>query len=355
MNPERTLHVVVPDGIEDPARPSGGNTYDRRLCDHLTADGWSVCVRAVAGDWPWAGEPARRALAEALEAMPDGSVVLVDGLVASVVPEVMVPASRRLRVVVLMHMPVGCRDSDDGSLERERAVLGAAAAVVTTSDWSRVRLLEAYDLDPTRVHVALPGVDAAARAQGSDSGRHLLCVGAVTPGKGHDLLLAALSRIADLDWRCICVGALTKAPEFVDVLSRDIRSAGLDDRLVLTGPRTGRQLEASYADADVLVLASRAETYGMVVTEALARALPVVAPRVGGVPEALGVTAGGRRPGLLLPPGDVAALADSLRHWLSDPDLRQGLREAADRRRADLRGWSETADRVAGVLVELAG
>jgi glycosyltransferase involved in cell wall biosynthesis len=354
MNPERTVHVVVPDGIADPARPSGGNTYDRRLCDHLAADGWSVCVRGVAGDWPWAGEQARRVLGEALEAVPDGSVVLVDGLVASAVPEVMVPASRRLRIVVLMHMPIGLRDTDDDSIEREGAVLGAAAAVVTTSDWSRARLLELYELDPTGVHVAHPGVDPAEPAVGSDSGRHLLCVGAVTPGKGHDLLLEALAGIADLDWRCTCVGALTKAPEFVDDLSRDVRSAGLDDRFVLTGPRTGRELEASYADADVLVLASRAESYGMVVTEALARALPVLAPHVGGVPEALGVAPDGRRPGLLLPPADVAALADSLRRWLSDPDLRQGLRDAADRRRAGLRGWPETADRVAGVLAEVA-
>ena len=154
MNPARDGARGGPGRDRRPARPSGGNTYDRRLCDHLAADGWSVCVRGVAGDWPWAGEAARRALAEALEALPDGSVVLVDGLVASAVPEVMVPASRRLRLVVLMHMPIGCRDADDGSLEREGAVLGAAAAVVTTSDWSRGRLLEAYGLDPARVHVA---------------------------------------------------------------------------------------------------------------------------------------------------------------------------------------------------------
>jgi glycosyltransferase involved in cell wall biosynthesis len=354
MTPQRALQVVVPDGIEDPARPSGGNTYDRRLCDHLAAGGWSLSVRSVAGDWPWAADAARRALGEVLEAMPDGTVVLVDGLVASAAPEVMVPASQRLRLVVLMHMPIG-RDADGGSLEQEGAVLRAAAAVVTTSDWSRTFLLEAYDLDPAGVRVAHPGVDAAEPAVGSHSGRRLLCVGAVTPGKGHDLLLDALTAIADLDWRCVCVGALTKAPGFVDDLCRDIRSAGLDGRLVLAGPRTGRALEASYADADLLVLASRAETYGMVVTEALARGLPVVAPRVGGVPEALGETSDGRRPGLLLPPADVAELTDSLRRWLSDPDLRQGLRDAADRRRTGLRGWSETADRVAGVLAEVAG
>ena len=80
------MHVVVPEGIEDPTRPSGGNTYDRRLCDHLAAGGWSVCVRAVAGEWPRAGEAARRALAQTFASIADDELVLVDGLVASARP-----------------------------------------------------------------------------------------------------------------------------------------------------------------------------------------------------------------------------------------------------------------------------
>ena len=134
-----------------------------------------------------------------------------------------------------------------------------------------------------------PGSTPPRRATGTAGRWRLLCVGAVTPGKGHDLLLAALSRVADLPWRCTCVGSLTVAPDFVARLRRNARHAGLDGRFLLTGPRTGAELEAAYAAADVLVLASRAETYGMVVTEALARGLPGASPRdVGGVPEALG-------------------------------------------------------------------
>jgi glycosyltransferase involved in cell wall biosynthesis len=351
VNPE--LHLVVPEGIEDPARPSGGNTYDRRLCEELRARGWSVRVRGVAGDWPWAGETACRALEEVLAAVPDGARVLVDGLVASVWPQVMVPASRRLRIAVLMHMPVGARDGGT-SLQRERAVLSAAEAVITTSEWTRGWLVETYGLDPARVHVAHPGADAAEAAAGSADGGNLLCVGAVTPSKGHDVLLAALVQVADLAWRCECVGSVTRAPEFAAGLRRDISTSGLDGRIVLTGPRTGRDLEASYAGADLLVLATRGETYGMVVTEALARGLPVLAPLVGGVPEALGVSPDGRRPGILLPPGDPEGLADALRRWLSEPALRESLRDAASGRRDDLRGWSETADQVAGVLTEQA-
>ena len=123
---------------------------------------------------------------------------------------------------------------------------------------------------------------------------------------------------------------------------------------MLTGPLSGSELDAAYAEADVLVLASRAETYGMVVTEALSRGLPVIAADVGGVPEALGFGADGTRPGLLVPPGDVAALAEALRLWLTDADLRAALRAAALQRRAGLKDWSETADRVGRVLLGVA-
>src|SRR4029078_702286 len=118
-----SVHVVVPEGIDDPARPSGGNTYDRRVCRGLAALGWAVHEHAVDGAAP---------LGRTLRQIPDGAVVVLDGLIASPAPEVVVPEARRLRQVVLMHMPVG--DA------RERAVLEAAAAVVTTRAWTPRRL-----------------------------------------------------------------------------------------------------------------------------------------------------------------------------------------------------------------------
>jgi glycosyltransferase involved in cell wall biosynthesis len=354
VNAAGTVHVVVPAGIDDPLRPSGGNTYDRRLCQALDSAGWSVCVDKVDGAWPCAGQIGRDALAGTLQALPDGSVVLIDGLVASTLPEVLVPACRRLRVVVLIHMPVGVDADQKRSLVAEREVLRAASSVVTTSNWSRNWLRTTYGLDPACVRVAHPGVDTAAPATGTPHGGALVCVGAVTRGKGHDLLLTALAQVIDLPWRCACVGALSVAPEFVTDLRRRARESRLDGRFLLTGPQNGSALDAAYAESDVLVLASRAETYGMVVTEALSRGVPVIAADVGGVPEALGTTADGSRPGLLAPPGDVTALADTLRLWLTDGDRRGALRAAALERRAGLTDWSETADRVGRVLLEVA-
>jgi glycosyltransferase involved in cell wall biosynthesis len=348
------VHFVVPEGIDDPARPSGGNAYDRRVCEDLRSLGWSVREHAVAGCWPGPDAGAFVALAGVVQQIPDGSVALLDGLIASTAPEVLVPEARRLRLVVLVHMPLGHRPADDRdeTRMREQAVLCAAAAVVTTSGWSRRRLLELYSLPPGRVHVAEPGVGTAELATGTPGGGALLCVAAVSFEKGHDVLLDALLSLSALRWRCDCVGSLDHDPAFMWHLRRRALDGGLADRVHFAGPLIASDLQSAYAAADLLVLASRAETYGMVVTEALSRGLPVVAAEVGGLAEALGHGADGIRPGLLVPPEDPVALRDALRDWLCDAELRARLRRAACERRELLPRWSATASVVARVLAE---
>jgi glycosyltransferase involved in cell wall biosynthesis len=340
------VHVIVPAGIDDPGRPSGGNTYDRQVCRGLAALGWTVHEHAVSGAWPHAGAAEHAALARAIRRIPDGAVVLLDGLVACAAPAVLVGQASRLRQVVLVHMPLGHR--------RERDVLAAAAAVVTTSAWTRQRLAELYALPLDRIHVAEPGVDAAAIGPGTDAGDALLCVAAVTPGKGHDVMLDALATATDLPWRLACVGSLERDPAFADGVQRRARDSGLHGRVRFLGPRTGEELDRAYTGADLLVLASHAETYGMVLTEALARGVPVLAAEVGGVAEAMGHGDDGTRPGLLVPPGDPVALGAALRDWLGDAELRGRLRRAARERRASLRGWPATTSVLAGVLAAAA-
>ena len=348
-----TVHVVVPDGIDDPSSPSGGNTYDRRVCDGLTTLGWSVYEHAVRGSWPRPEAASLTSLGEVIRGIPDGSVVLLDGLVASTARDVLVPEARRLRLIVLVHMPLGHRPAGEQLRDirtRERAVLGAATALITTSGWTRGRLIELYRLHGEHIHVAEPGVDAAAPVRGTASGGALLCVAAVTFEKGHDVLLDALQSISDLPWECVCVGSRDRAPAFAADLRRRAVTAGLQARVRFTGVQTGAALENSYATADVTVLASRAETYGMVITESLARALPVIATDVGGVREALGHGSGERRPGLLVVPDDPAALGGALRAWLGDAALRGRLRHAARTRRTSLRRWPATASVISDVL-----
>ncbi|MBB4934653.1 glycosyltransferase involved in cell wall biosynthesis [Lipingzhangella halophila] len=352
--PPREVHAILPGDVADPAVPSGGNTYDRRVCRDLAAEGWLVREVAVAGAWPRPDDRARAALSRALAALPSGAVVLLDGLVACGVPDVVVPQARRLRLVVLVHLPLAAETALPPAVAadldaRERETLRAARAVVPTSAWAASHMTGGHGIDPGRVHPVPPGVDPAPLAAGTDGASRLLCVAAVTRTKGHDLLVDALAALTDLPWSCECAGSLRRAPGFVAELRRRIDRLGLAGRVRLTGPQTAERLSALYAASDLVVLASRVETYGMVVTEALARGIPVLATAVGGVPQALGTAPDGSVPGSLVPP-ESPALAGALRRWLEDDDLRRRLRSAARGRRGGLGGWERTSRSLDTVL-----
>lgn len=370
----RTVHAVVPAGIDDPARPSGGNRYDRRVLDALAGRGRQVHEQPVAGDWPEPSPADRSVLDRMLGAIPAGSPVLIDGLIASSAAAEVAAHTGRLRVVVLLHMPLGTA--------AERALLSRCAAVVTSSRWVGARLrgdlapdgaldgpgaadgadpgaADGADpgagvgagngLDPDRVIVAEPGVDPADPVTPAPGGGRLLAVAVLAPHKGHDVLIAALHRLADLPWTCTIAGSAAIDPAYAGRLRT--AAAGLGQRVRFVGPLTGPELDRAYAAADLLVHPSRSETYGMVLTEALSRAIPVVASDVGGVPGAVGRDALGRRPGRLIAPDDELGLADALRTWLTDPNCRAQWRDAAGGRRRTLTGWSATADLVEQALV----
>ena len=255
-------------------------------------------------------------------------------------------------MTVLLHMPLATAvdTHHDASAERsERAVLRAAAGVVVTSEWTRRQVLTRYAIPACRVHVARPGVDRVAAPARPVRG-HLICVGVLGRHKGQDLLVEALAGLANRDWHCVLAGALDRDPDFAGQLRARITRLGYGHRVRLSGVLTGSALSHAYTTADLLVAPSRSETYGMTVTEALAHGLPVIAADVGGLPEALGATADGTRPGQLVPPDDPAALAAALGDWLGDEYHRRRLRAAARQRRSALCGWEQTAQEIANAL-----
>jgi glycosyltransferase involved in cell wall biosynthesis len=342
--------VVLPSAVEDPASPSGGNVYDREVLAGLVSLGRPVRVRVIPGRWPRPSAQDRIRLGAALADVPAGSVVLLDGLVACAAPDLMQGHARRLRLVVLVHLPladeIGLSPAEARRLDAgERQALAAARRVVATSTATAGRVRRAA---PGRVTTALPGVHPAAVTAASPGGGRLLCVASVTPRKGQDVLVEALTEVTELPWSLTCVGPLDRAPDFAAAVQRQAREFG--SRIVFAGPLDAAALTTCYADADLLVLPSRAEPYGMVVTEALARGVPVIASDVGGLPEALGSAPGGKRPGLLVPPGDPPALARALRRWLTDPATRDAWRAAATARRTTLPTWTSTTMAVATAL-----
>jgi glycosyltransferase involved in cell wall biosynthesis len=326
---------------------TGGYAYDRRLIAGLRARGIAVRHLALPVGFP---APTPADLVEAarcLAAVPDASTVIIDGLAYGAMPDLAAAEGRRLRLIALVHHPLALETgAPPGLHEAERAALRHACAVIATSETTAATLRRDYDVPPESLVVAKPGTDPAPLAPRIGSPPHILSLGAVTPRKGHDVLVAALAAILDLPWRCTIAGSLERAPETVRQLRAQIAATGLGSRIALPGEVD--DVESLYAGADLFVLASRHEGFGMAYAEAMARGLPVVGTTAGAIPSVV-PQAGGA----LIPPDDAPALAAALARLLTDPALRNAASAAARRAAARLPRWDDTVETVAALLRRL--
>lgn len=341
------LHFVLPG---DPATRTGGFRYDARMIEGLRAAGRAVVVHALPADFPFPCGATREAAASLLAGLPSGAAVVVDGLGYGALPELALQHSQRLRLIALVHHPLAAetgldRRQQERLFESERAALAAARGVITSSDYT-ARGLEAYGVAPKRIRVAEPGVDPAPLARGSGGGTAvLLCVATLTPRKGHAVLIEALAELADRPWRLVCAGSRSRDPETARRIENLLCNKGLSERVRLLGEIGDDALAAAYDGADLFVSASHYEGYGMVLTEALARGLPLVATRAGASAETLPDDAA-----LLVPPGEPDALSTALARVLGDTALRESLAAGARRARSRLTDWPTAARRIADAL-----
>ena len=354
--------LVVPGSLDE---RTGGSIYDRRVVEGLRRLGWDVDVLELDASFPYPTPAALEQAAHALAAIPAGTIAIVDSLALGAVPDLIIRAASRLRVVALVHLPLAAAcDLDRATAARfeegERRALHAAALVVVTGR-ATLALIATHELDPGRVVIVEPGTDRAPLARGSREDPsygvsgfsrtrplELLSVATINPGKGHESLLEALSELQHLAWHLTCAGSFTRHPETADRVRSTVIRLGLEDRVLLAGDLEPAALAACYDRADVFVLATRQETYGMAVAEALAHGLPVVATRTGAIPELVGEDAG-----LLVPVGATPALADALSRVLTDAGLRTRLAEGARRVRDRLPTWEHASAQMASALDSL--
>jgi len=333
----------------DLALPTGGYAYARRILPLLDAHGVAARHLPLPGGFPFPDEGALSATDAALAAVPAGEVALIDGLAYGALPERLI-ARTAARIVALVHHPLGLETglsyADRARLiETERRALAHARHVVATSETTAQTLSRDFAVSPDRLSVAAPGTERAERATGGGDAPHLLSVGAVVPRKGFDVLVAALSEMADRPWRCTIAGSLDRDPETAQALHTQIAEAGLADRVTLTGALEPDALDDLYRSADIFVMPSRYEGYGMAFTEAMARGLPIVAAQAGAVPATVP-----RAAGILVPPEDTLAVAEALRALLEDAAKRQEMSDAAFAHARSLPSWDDTARRVAEAI-----
>ena len=348
--------LVVPGDLD---QPTGGYRYDAHIVEALRSLGWSIDVVGLPGRFPDADDRARNSLDSALGARPDGSIAIVDGLALGGLPDVAIRHAKRLRLVGLIHHPLadetGLGDSARDRFQRsERDALAACCRVVTTSRFT-ARRVETMGVPRARIGTVEPGVEPAppagnpARAAERRRQR-LLCVGSLTPRKGQDVLIDALAALRDEDWLLELVGDPTRDPEFADGLERRIALVELTDRVRLRGACSTEELDRIYRNADLVVVPSHYEGYGMVVTEALARGLPLIATTGGALVDTLPEQGAWR-----VPPGNTTALAAALRRWFDEPDQRLKLASGALSARGRLSGWREAGRRFAAELTGAPG
>ncbi|MGM0693389.1 MAG: glycosyltransferase family 4 protein [Pseudomonadota bacterium] len=339
--PELTLIVAG-----DPDQCTGGYVYDARMVAELRRQAWRVDVVGLEGRFPLADRRARRSLAQALARLPDGARVVIDGLAMGGLPEEVERHAARLRIIALVHHPLADETGLDVAQQRafresEARALAAARRVVVTSAHT-ARVLAGYGVPDERIRVAEPGVEAAPLAASARDHEavtrpwRLLCVATLTPRKGHDCLLEALAGLQDRDWTLEVIGSHSRDPVHAARLLESTRRHGLTPRIFWAGERDADALAEAYRQADLFILPSSYEGYGMVVTEALSRGLPVITTTGGALADTLPPEAG-----IAVAPGDARALRDALSRWMDDPDVRCRLRRGACQARKGLADWQQ--------------
>jgi Glycosyltransferase len=306
------VFVVVPGRLQT---PTGGFVYDRQMVAGLRTAGRCAGVVELPGAFPRPSTDAIHAAVERLSALPDQAWVVVDGLALTPLASAFAALANRSNLIALVHHPLcdepGLTASEAADLfRRERAALTRVHGVIVTSETTG-RRLAAFAVAPERISVVTPGaIDRRPhprrrpRAAGHP---RLLSVGSLVPRKGQDVLLRALAPLRHAPWRLTLVGPARDAA-FARRLRLHSRSLRLAHRVAFLGAVSAQAVHRCYATADLFVLASRHEGFGIVLVEALAHGLPVVATRVGAIPEAV---PGGSA--VLVPPANPAALTTALR------------------------------------------
>jgi glycosyltransferase involved in cell wall biosynthesis len=334
----------------DLATPTGGYRYDRRMIQELRRLGWQVDILDLGDGFPFPTAAQRATALLLLSVVPDSCPIVLDGLAFGALPEA---GAIRCRppLIALVHQPLALEsglDTAQADIFRgsERDALAAAACVVVTSEATGRIMVADYSVPSQRLSVVRPGNDPVPPARGSnDALVRLLSVGSIVPGKGYDLLIAALAAISDLPWRLTIAGDRTRNPAAAARLDADISAHGLGERVAVLGAVPPERILELYSASDIFVLASRFEGYGMALAEAIAHGLPVVSTTAGAIPDTIPAGAG-----LLVPPNDVAAFAQALRRLIGDRAERRRLAINARVAAAQLPTWQDSARLFAGAI-----
>jgi len=344
----------------DPSTRTGGYIYDARIIAGLRELGWTVKVQRLRDGFPTPDTAALADAAQQLASIEDHALVLIDGLAFGAMPTLAHQHRGRLTLFALVHHPLAAEtglstQQAEALTASEQSALSAAHHVIVTSSRTAATLNSQYKVATSKLSVVVPGTDRVVKPLTESRSLlptalpttplRLLCVATVTPRKGHQLLIDALASLAGQDWQLRCAGSLERDTCCVQRLRAAIGHAALHEQVQLLGEIDDSALQACYDWADVFVLPTHLEGYGMALAEALANGLAIITTAGGAAADTVGSKAA-----MLVTPGDVEALSNALRRVMVEPALRHNLSAAARARAQQLPSWTASAMAMQDIL-----
>jgi len=327
---------------------TGGYLYDKRLLAELSAQGWDISTLSLDARFPSVDDAVKQATTEKLAGVPVERDLVVDGLALGALGSHVQTVTAKRSFIALVHHPLALESGLEPEEARrlrdsEATALGHAKGVVVTSPTTRQTLIDQYGVAAGQITVIEPGVDRPTvlpTCNQSDDNRplKLLTVGALVPRKGFDVLIKALSKLSAVAWTLDVVGDDQRSVQTATYLKQLIKQLGLADRIRLAGAQPTETLANYYRQADIFVLASQYEGYGMAYTEAFAWGLPVIGTDGGAGAQTLNTPAA-----RIVAVNDIAHLTKVLGDVMTDPRQRADMQHAARQHAKTLPTWPSAA------------
>lgn len=329
-----TVHFLMMGDINS---LTGGNLYNKHMAEGLEHMGYSVNIFGT--DWNWKIQSELEKISRYhFEKLVQRSCILVDSLVLASLHNVIPEFADRLTFIGLIHLPTSfnIHNAHKTLADEELQALQYMSRVIVTGQFSYDLLWQA-GLNRSAICLVEPGTDDFPRkSHYKRVPSNLLCIANFSPLKAQHVLVRSLHGLTEWEWTLHLYGDTDHDREYSASVISLVKKLCLEDRVILHGIVERDEISAVFLDADLFIMPSLFETYGMALTESLAHGIPVVTTRGGNIPSTVP-----EGMGILTEPGNEEQLASAIRSLIEDPAKYSSLCRAASGYYLRVRSWEQ--------------
>jgi glycosyltransferase involved in cell wall biosynthesis len=317
---------------------TGGYLFNMHIINGLKQKGYTVVV--LGSDLKLNDKEGLERISRAgLEKLPLGACVIVDSIVLASLHQIVNEFRGRLKFLGLMHLPVSYDISSGvhGKLDNEELkALNHMELVIVTGRFTCDLLCNA-GLNRKKIMIVEPGTEHFPRKRQYKSiPSELLCIANYSAVKAQDILVRGLSMLTAWNWTMHLFGDMEREPGYTTAIRLLIQQLKMENRIFMHGIAGRHEISRIYLNADLFVMPSLFESYGMALTESLAHGIPVVTTTAGNIPDT--IPAG---MGLLTEPANAGQLAEAIRSLFDEPSKYFALCSAASQYYRQARSWDQ--------------